>query len=171
MYHLSVFLHLFGAMIWTGGIFFLVLVVVPVARKLPPHERAALITTVASRFRIVGYSSLALVIVTGLVNLGYRGVTWESVVTGTLWQSTFGQLVVAKVALVLVMLLVSVTHDFVVGPASTRAQANAGEQPTPEVQRELAALRRKAAWLARLTGVLVLAVVITAVLLVRGLPW
>jgi quercetin dioxygenase-like cupin family protein len=39
MYQLSVLVHILSAIIWVGGIFFLALVVVPVARRLPPADR------------------------------------------------------------------------------------------------------------------------------------
>ena len=171
MYHLSVFVHIVSAMIWVGGTFFLALVVVPVAGRLPPHERAALVAAVGSRFRIIGWSCLALLAATGLVNLHYHGITRGSVVSGAILESTFGRLVIAKLALGAAMVIVSATRDFVVGPASTRAHAVAGADPSPKVLAEIANLRRRAAWLARVTALLALAVVAAAMTLVRGLPW
>ena len=171
MYHLSVFVHIVSAIIWVGGAFFLALVVVPVARHLPPPDRAALVAAVGSRFRPIGWSCLALLVATGLVNLGYHGVTWGGVASGALLESTFGRLVAAKLALVAAMGAVSAAHDFVVGPASAHAQATAGADPAPEVRAEIARLRRRAAWLARVTALLALVIVAVAVALVRGLPW
>jgi copper resistance protein D len=171
VYHLSVFVHIVSAIVWLGGAFFLALVVVPVAKRLPPTERSALVAAVGSRFRVVGWTCLVLLVGTGVVNLGYRGVTWDSIVSGALLESTFGRLVAAKLALVVAMLAVSAAHDFIVGPASTRAHATAGAAPPPEVMAQMARLRGRAVWLARFTTLLALAVVAVAVALVRGLPW
>ena len=170
MYHLGVFVHIVSAIVWVGGAFFLALVVVPVARRLPPADRAALVAAVGSRFRVIGWTCLALLVASGLVNLHYRGVTWGSIASGTLLESTFGRLVAAKLALVVAMMAVSAIHDFVVGPASARAYAVAGADPSPAVRAEIANLRRRAAWLARVTALLALAIVAVAVALVRGLP-
>lgn len=171
MYHLSVLVHILSTIIWVGGILFLALVVVPVARRLPPADRAALVTAVGSRFRTIGWSCLALLVITGLINLHYRGVTWGSIVSGEIFATLFGRLVVAKVTLVATMIAVSAVHDFVVGPASARAHAQAGVCPSPEAQTAIAALRRRASWLGRVTALLALTIVAVAVALVRGLPW
>lgn len=92
MYHLSVFLHILAAVVWVGGMLFLVLVAVPVLRGLPDRQRAEVVARVGERFRPVAWLCIGLLLVTGVANLAYRGVTWESVVTGQLWQGPFGQM-------------------------------------------------------------------------------
>ncbi len=163
MYHAVVFLHLLAAVVWVGGTVFLSLVLVPVARRLPPAERAALITQVGVRFRTVGWIALAVLVLTGLANAAFRGVTWEGVVTGRVVASTWGRTLALKVALVAAILGLSALHDFVVGPAASRAAAG---QATPEALRR----RRQAAWLGRINLVLALVVLLLAVFLVRGIP-
>ncbi len=171
MYHLNILIHILSAIIWVGGIFFLALVVVPVARRLPATERAAMVTAVASQFRPLGWICLVLLVITGVFNLAFRGITWNSFWSGAILETLAGQLIVAKLILIAVMVVVSAIHDFIVGPASTRAHAAAGAQPTAAMQAEINALRRRAAWLARVTGLLALMIVILAVAVVRGLPW
>ncbi|MDR7556539.1 MAG: DUF4149 domain-containing protein [Armatimonadota bacterium] len=163
MYHVVVFLHILAAVVWVGGTVFLSLVLVPVARRLPPAERASLITQVGVRFRTVGWIALAVLVLTGLANAAFRGVTWESVVTGRVLASTWGQTLGLKVALVAVILGLSALHDFVVGPAASRVATG---QATPEALRR----RRQAAWLGRINLVLALVVLLLAVFLVRGIP-
>lgn len=170
MYQFSVFVHIVSAIVWVGGMLCFALVVVPVARRLPPHERAALVGAMGRRFRAVGWVCVALLIATGLVNSAYRGVTWADVWTGDLFGSLFGRLLAAKLGLVAVMLLLSAVHDFVVGPASARAYQQAGAQPSPALLSALAVSRRRAAWLARANTLVALVVVALAVMLVRGLP-
>ncbi len=167
MYQLSVFLHLLGAIVWVGGMLFLALVVVPVARRLPPAERGALFGALGRRFRAVGWACIALLIVTGLINSAFRGLTWGSLFSGQIFGSVFGRILGVKLALVAVILALSVIHDFFLGPASVRALERAADM-APE---RVTTLRRHASWLARVNALLALLVIALAVALVRGLPW
>ncbi|HXF82046.1 MAG TPA: CopD family protein, partial [bacterium] len=120
MYQVSVFLHLVAATVWVGGLLFLALVAVPVARGLPPGERASLIAALGRRFLPVAWAALAALVVTGFINLGYRGVTWESAASGHLFAGSFGRILAVKLVLVVAALTLSALHDFVLGPASSR---------------------------------------------------
>jgi uncharacterized membrane protein len=164
-YQLSVYLHILGAMVWVGGMLFLSLVVVPVARRLPPGERAQLLDAIGRRFRVVGWSCVALLIVTGIINSGYRGVTWGSLASGAILDTSFGRLLCLKLALVGAMVVVTALHDFVLGPRSTRALVASPDAATS------AAGRRAMRWLAVLGLLLALLVVAVASMLVRGVPW
>ena len=166
MYQLSVFIHIFSAIIWVGGMFFLALVVVPTTRHLPPAERGALFNTVGVRFRTIGWVCIGLLILTGLINSAYRGVTWESLFSGQILASSFGRLLMMKLGLVVVMLILSVFHDFFLGPASTRALQRHAPDEAPKIER----LRRQASVIGRVNGLLALAVLALAVMLVRGAP-
>lgn len=161
LYQLSVFVHILSAIVWIGGMLFLALVVVPVTRGLPPAERAALFGAVGRRFRAVGWVCIGLLLVTGVVNTTYRGVTWENVLTADLWSTPFGRVLALKLGVVAVMLALSVYHDFVIGPRSVRVVMG------DEAQR----LRRIASHVGRVEAILALLVVALAVVLVRGLPF
>jgi putative copper resistance protein D len=165
VYQLSVYVHILGAVIWVGGMLFLALVVVPVSRRLPSAERGAFIGAIGRRFRAVGWACIALLVVTGAMSSGYRGVTWESIASGRLFGSAFGRILATKLALVAAMLVLSAIHDFAVGPASARALERPGTPP-----RQVASLRRAASWMARVNALLALLVIALAVALVRGLP-
>ena len=145
---------------------FLAPVTVPVARKLQPAERGALVGAIGRRFRVVGWVCIVLLIATGVINTSYRGVTWESIASGQLLAGDFGRLLTAKLGLVVAMIVLSAVHDFVIGPASTRAL----ERKDPGGIHEAAVLRRRASWLGRLNALLALVVIALAVALVRGLP-
>jgi uncharacterized membrane protein len=164
-YQLSVYLHILSAMVWVGGMLFLTLVAVPIARRLPPPERARLLDALGRRFRVVGWSSVALLVATGIVNSGYRGVTWGSLASGAILDTTFGQLYCLKLSLVAAMLAITALHDFVLGPRSTRALA-ASSAGTPQGPG-----RRTLRWLTVLALLLALLIVAVASMLVRGLPW
>ena len=170
MYQLSILIHLLAATVWVGGMLFLALVAVPATRGLPPAERGALIGALGRRFRVVGWACVALLIVAGAVNTAYRGVTWETVASGRLLEGEFGRLLALKLTVVVAMVAVTTYHDFVVGPASLRLlERHAGRDPAATA--EVARLRRRASWLARLGTLLALLILALAVALVRGLPW
>lgn len=174
LYQLSVLLHIVSAAIWVGGMFFLALVVVPVARGLPPVERAALFGAVGRRFRAVGWACIALLLVTGTINTAYRGVTLENLFTAELWTSPFGSTLAMKLGVVAVLLALSVVHDFVLGPRSVRVLEQAGQGTAADQQaRALLSerLRRQASVIGRLEGILALLVIALAVMLVRGRPF
>ena len=165
LYQLSVYLHILSAIIWIGGMFFLALVVVPVTRGLPPQQRVALFGAVGRRFRTVGWICIAVLLVTGTVNLAYRGVTWTNLFTAELWGSPFGTTLALKLALVALMLGLDIYHDFVLGPRSLRLAA-AGHAP-----QDAERLRKRASMLGRAEAVLALVVLALAIMLVRGRPF
>jgi len=165
VYHLNVFLHVLSAVVWIGGVLFLALVAVPVARSLPDPLRADLMEALGRRFRPVAWVCIAVLVVTGVASLAYRGVGWERVVTGRLWQSGFGQVLAWKLVLVAFLVALSAWHDFVLGPIGTQLARGAD----PDGGRRQA-LRRRAAWVGRANALLALGVVAAAVMLVRGVP-
>lgn len=169
VYLVSVYTHILAAMIWIGGMLFLTLIAFPAVRALEaPGGAGRLIRMMGRRFRDVGWVCIGLLVVSGITNLWYRGVRWDSLVSSQFWRTTWGQLLAVKLTIVLVMLINSAWHDFVLGPRATQlmeAQANPGAR-SAELQR----LRRQTAWLARLNLLLGLVVIALAVMLVRGLP-
>jgi uncharacterized membrane protein len=165
MYHLSVFVHILSAVIWVGGMLFLALVAVPAARSLPPSERGALLTAIGRRFRLVGWTCIALLLVTGVIIAGYRGVGPTLLLTGQLPANQFGAVLRVKLVLVGIMVGLTLVHDIVLGPASARLLAQSSGHAV-----ELARQRRLSAWTARLSALLALLIVGLAVALVRGLP-
>jgi len=161
-YYVNVTVHVLAATLWLGGMFFLGVVGAPVLRSVnPPEVRQALFHQLGLRFRTVGWWTIGLLIVTGVINLYFRGwLHW----TGTLgaasfWRSSTGHLLMAKLVAVAVMLVVSAIHDFGLGPQAGRE--------TPGSPRALE-LRRRAALLARVNALIGVVVVIAAVRLVRG---
>lgn len=161
LYHLNVTIHVLAALLWLGGMFFLAAVGAPVLRKVEPAAlRAQLFRNLGERFRRVGWLSIAVLVVTGVLNLHFRGVLALSVLTdGEFWGTPWGRALAWKLGAVAAMLVVQALHDFVLGPAASRLE--------PGSPAALAA-RRKAALLARVSAVLGLIVVIAAVRLARG---
>jgi putative copper export protein len=175
LYQLSVFVHVLSAIIWIGGMLFVALVVVPATRGLPPSERAALFGTVGRRFRTVGWTCIGALVVTGIVNLAYRGVTWESLFTTALWGSPFGLTLALKLGVVAIMLGLSAYHDFVIGPRSVRLSSGpTGRSASASSDGRSAAAqraRRAASLIGRVEAILALIVLALAIMLVRGVPF
>ena len=183
LYQLSVFLHILSAIVWIGGMLFLALVVVPTTRGLPPGEHAALFGVMGRRFRTVGWACIGVLMVTGAINMSYRGVTWDNLFSAALWGSPFGITLALKLGAVAVMLALSVYHDFVIGPRSIRVSEREAEldpdddgpshdsTTRPGLNQEAGRLRRRASLVGRLEAILALVVLALAMMLVRGTPF
>jgi copper resistance protein D len=161
LYHLNVSIHLLAALLWLGGMFFLAAVGAPVLRKVePPELRAQLFRQLGEQFRTAGWIAIAVLVVTGLINLYFRGMLSVAVLTSSdYWATPYGRSLAVKLAAVAVMISASAVHDFWLGPAASRSQSG-----SPRALR----FRRHAAWLARLNAVVGIVLVLAAVRLARG---
>lgn len=128
------FLHVLAAITWIGGMLFIALVLVPITRPLDPALRTRLIQVSGQRFRTISWIALALLVASGLASLAARPYLLQV--------PRFH----VKLGLVVVVLILSVFHDFVLGPRAGAPNADP-------------ALRRRASWLARVNLALVLVIV------------
>src|SRR3990167_5383061 len=163
LYAVSVYLHIISATVWVGGMFFLILVLIPVLRK--PEFRGlfpTLFYQAGVRFRLVGWISLVLLIITGTFNLSYRGFGFADLTTGRLFAGPFGHTLLVKLIAVGLILIVSAVHDFWLGPRATELIR---EDPLSPCGRRL---RQAAVMMGRLNFILALLAVFLAVILVRG---
>lgn len=160
LYIINVTLHVFAALIWLGGIFFLALVGAPALRTVePPPLRAQLFKEVGARFRTVGWICIIVLLITGLLNLRFRGfLSWDMLGSARLWSTPYGKMLAVKLLAVTGMLVIQTVHDFFHGPAASRA-APGSEQALK--------MRRSAALMARVSAVLGIIVVLAAVRLAR----
>jgi uncharacterized membrane protein len=135
--------HVLAAMTWVGGMLFIALVLVPVTRQLEDASlRTRLVQETGRRFRTIGWIALALLVVTGLLNLWLYPVLLRS--PRFHW----------KLGLVVLALLLSAFHDFVLGPRA----GIPGADPS---------VRVRASWIARLNVLVALAIVLLGLAL-RG---
>jgi len=162
LYYLNVTIHVLAAILWLGGMFFLAVVGAPLLRTIePPALRQQLFQQLGMRFRTAGWWSISVLVVTGTINLYYRGLLhWRGVFASRVfWGTGMGHALAAKLFAVTSMILVSAVHDFVLGPRAGRLRPG-----SPDAIR----MRKKAAWLARVNAILGLLLVIAAVRLARG---
>ena len=170
LYLIAVWLHILSATVWVGGMFFLVLVVVPWLRHAPRAEAGAFWTATGTRFRVIGWTCFTISLATGTFILYLRGVRFSDFAVVGWRTSPFGQTVMLKLGVFAAVLATSIAHDFVVGPRAARALALAGTTGAPDLAQAIR-LRRQASWLGRINALLALVLVALAVMLVRGRPW
>lgn len=159
-YLINVTVHIFAALIWLGGMFFLALVGAPALRTVEsPHLRAQLFKIIGERFRTVGWVCIAVLLITGLLNLHFRGfLSWTMLGSGNFWGSPYGKTLAVKLIGVTGMLIIQTVHDFFHGPAASRLAP--GSEPALR-------MRRHAALMARVSAILGVIVVLAAVRLAR----
>lgn len=165
LYLFSVWVHILAATVWAGGMFFLVLVVVPWLRKGARSDAAGFLRETGERFRSIGWACFLVLLTTGTFNLWFRGVRISDFGRAEWLQSPFGTTVVVKLGAFVLMLVVSLVHDFVVGPRATRAIVAGAGSKEAQVQ------RRRASLLGRVNVLLALVLIAAGVMLVRGVPW
>jgi len=165
LYLVSVGLHLLAAATWIGSLIFFGTVLVPALRTkdLAPLK-TRLLTVVGLRYRIVGWLSLSMLVITGLSNLRLRGVPWRALADPLFWANPWSRVLALKLALVALLIVVNLHHDFVLGPRAARLLALHARSE------DATRARRSASILGRFELVISLAVLVLAVQLVRGLP-
>ncbi|HSR15997.1 MAG TPA: CopD family protein [Gemmatimonadales bacterium] len=162
LYYLSVTLHLLAAFFWLGGMLFLAAVGAPVLRQVEPAAlRQRLFHQLGLRLRTPGWIAITTLLITGVVNLHYRGwLRWDGLLgEAAFWATPLGQALAVKLMTVTVMIATSAWHDFVLGPRAGLAEPGSAEA---------LALRRKTALLGRVSAIVGLVLIVAAVRLARG---
>jgi len=155
---LLVWLHLLAAISWIGGTIFLSVVLVPVLKREPfASQKALLFRTIAMRFRVVVWGAIAVLLFTGPLLLHQRGIPIAD-------PSGWPMVLAVKLGLVAILLLLTLTHDLIIGPRVGRIV----QLPTKSRTRFDHSLVLWSPWVARFSLVLALAVLLAAVVLVRS---
>jgi uncharacterized membrane protein len=160
-YYLSVSVHVFAALLWLGGMFFLAVVGAPVIRELDSRTlRARLFQVLGARFRTVGWICIVVLVITGFTNLHFRGLLEAELLADPgFWSSPYGTALTWKLGGVTAMILTSALHDFWLGPAAKDAGRG-----SPRAER----MRKVSSWVARVNAGLGVVVVLAAIRLARG---
>lgn len=149
--------HLLAAVSWIGGMMFLSVVLVPVLRREPfASQRALLFRTIALRFRVVVWGAIAVLLFTGPPLLHQRGISITD-------PSGWPMVLATKLGLVTILLLLTLTHDLIIGPRVGRILRLPVESRTRFDQ----TLVLWSPWVARFSLVLTLVILFAAVMLVR----
>ena len=144
-----IWIHILAAMFWIGGMLFFVLVLVPILRDLSVGQKMDLMSRVGKRFRKAGWVSLAILLLTGFLNLYHRGIP----------PSEYGSALWIKLSLFVVMVSLTLLHDFALGPRSIQSgRSGAGRSSLQSMTR----------WVARFNLLIGLFIILAAVYMARG---
>jgi putative copper export protein len=165
LYILSVWVHIVAAAVWVGSMAFFAIVVAPVIRSTPPEVVGPIVRKLGTRFRVLGWVSLAVLVVTGITNLLVRGIGFAQLIDGAFWATPLGRALAPKLVTVAAVVGATLGHDLLF---TARTVDRLGVDPSaPDVARR----RRIGTWLGRSTLLLSLLVLLFAVVMVRGAPW
>lgn len=163
-YLFIVWLHILAAFVWLGGMLFTAFVLAPISRKIEPISlRGNLLKAIGARFRLIGWICIAVLLVTGVLNIFNRGMIHELLLPSQLISTEFGRTLAIKLILVTTMLILSTVHDFFIGPRLTTLMQDREGNSGPELQK----LRWQVSWLARLNTILAIFVIFFAVKVAR----
>ncbi|MDP2689196.1 MAG: DUF4149 domain-containing protein [Deltaproteobacteria bacterium] len=117
---LALFLHIISAIFWVGGMLFLVAVVAPYLKTLSdPKDRSKIYQVVGKQYRLWGWVAIVTLLTTGPIILYLLyGVPIDAVLSPGLHSTGFGKALAVKLALVALIVLSSLVHDFWLGPRS-----------------------------------------------------
>jgi len=131
---------------------FLPLVLLPGIKDHPDRKKLLLATGL--KFRFYGYIVLAMLFVTGLLNIYYRGISFS---LQFFFESKYGSLVSLKILLFITMIILSIFHDLVFGRKAVEEQM--ADDP---------ALKLIARWTGRLLLLISIVMAYIGVVLSRG---
>ncbi len=124
-------LHVLSASVWVGGTVALVFVGVPAIRQLEGEARAVAMRTLGRRWRPIGWSAMAVAILSGLWLTDRHGAFHEAAL-----DTDFDRTLIVKSALVALLVAGALVHDFVLGPRLQR-ELRAGAPAAPATRRRL----------------------------------
>jgi putative copper export protein len=153
-------LHLIAAAVFAGGLVFLALAVGVARTTVPERERIALFRGLGRRFALVGGVALLVLIGTGVDMADERIPSWSD-----LTDTEYGDTLSAKLVLVVFVILLTLVHSVIQGPALSRLREQAIEHPDDtELQ---ARLRTKNATAGAVRGLILIATIAILVLAAR----
>jgi putative copper export protein len=116
MLKITLFLHLIAALFWVGGMLFLVFIIAPFLMTIDPKERSRVYQFVGQKYRKLAWIAIAILLITGPLNLYFLGIPLSSIVDSTFLSSPYGRTLLVKLILVAIIIISSLIHDFYLGP-------------------------------------------------------
>lgn len=155
---IPIWLHLVAATVWVGPQVFMFLVVVPALRAAQdPGARYRATSVLTSRFNMVAWSALALLVLTGIDNIVGR----DRAIDAFDFNYRFAWILSVKLALVALTTLLTAYHAFGVG----RRIMSLESDPATAAPQRLQPLRRLSVGVSVLNLLLALAILFLAALL------
>ncbi|MFQ5813959.1 MAG: CopD family protein [Anaerolineae bacterium] len=163
-------LHLIGITFWVSSIFVNTVVLMPSMEAISPAERGKLMGAFLKRFTPLDLAAIILVVITGLIStnsiIGFSGLVS--------FQTAYGNILLAKIIVVTVMILNGAYLGFVLGPriaafapppGAPEPAGSGGGDPAPGPPPELLRLQRRMATLSWVQVGLAVVVLLLVVLL------
>ena len=123
--------HVLAASVWVGGTVALVFVGVPAIRKLEGEARATAMRALGHRWRPLGWSAMAVAILSGLWLTELNGGFDEDA-----FETDFDRTLIAKSVLVALLVVGALIHDYALGPRLQR-ELRAQDPAAPATRRRL----------------------------------
>jgi putative copper export protein len=124
VFKLSLFVHILAAIFWVGGMLFLTLVVAPFLKTIEDEEkRSQIYQVVGTRFRFWGWIAIAVLLITGPLNLYLMGIPPALIFDPKFHSTDYGWTLMTKLGFVFIIVISSLLHDFWFGP---KARHSAG---------------------------------------------
>lgn len=133
---ITVWIHIVAVAVWLGPQFFMFLVAMPALRLIEDAEtRVKVMRAMIYRFGYLGWAALGVIVLTGVSNLLQENDEAEI----DIFSSDHRYMLIfnIKMGLVVVMLLLTALHTFVIGPRQLRLY-----EQTPAGSPEILRLRR-----------------------------
>ena len=111
VYLASVCLHVLAAATWIGGMVVFVTALMPYFRNQDERVRAAFVDAFGRRFRVITWVCFGVLAVTGTFNLWARGVLPGDLLRPEWRATSFGQLLLAKLAVVTIAVTLTALHE------------------------------------------------------------
>jgi putative copper export protein len=124
-------LHILSASIWIGGTVALVFVGVPAIRQLEGEARATAMRTLGRRWRPIGWSAMAVAILSGLWLTDRHGGFNRAAL-----DTDFDRTLIVKSVLVALLVVGGLLHDYVLGPRLQR-ELRSRDPSAPTTRRRL----------------------------------
>jgi putative copper export protein len=124
-------LHVLSASVWVGGTVALVFVGVPAIRQLQGEARATAMRTLGRRWRPIGWSAMAVAILSGLWLTERHGGFHRAAL-----DTDFDRTLMLKSVLVALLVVGGLLHDYVLGPRLQR-ELRGGDPSAPATRRRL----------------------------------
>ena len=145
-------LHVFAATVWVGPQVFLFAVAVPAVRTVADvKERARLMRLITTRFGYLAWGAMAVLVITGIGNLCEKDEGTEF-----LFDHNWGVIFQVKMTLVILTVLLTAIHSFVIGPRILAAQESVSDES------QIASMRRFSIMVSAVNAVIALGILFCA---------
>jgi len=136
---LSNYLHILAMSVWVGGMFYIMLVEVPVLRmSLGASEFSSNMTLLGKRFQKVGWILLIILLVTGLSNI-----MLEDSIADMMKNENYSKSIAAKLILFTLMIINTAIHTFYLGPKMSILAEKSSTEDNDDLTEEYDKLKKR----------------------------